>query len=115
MYSMLMEIRRLNMYSCPKCAYSVKTKQSFDEHYERVHEGVIVARCPICEKTFNSKRNVGQHIKEIHETKHFPCNECDYIGKTKRHLTVHTGIKHKEKTFVCEIEFCDLFHYHREK
>ena len=54
-----MEICWLNMYSCPKCAYSVKTKQSFDEHYERVHEGVIVARCPICEKTFNSKRNVG--------------------------------------------------------
>ena len=94
------------MFLCPKCSYSAKTKGYFDEHFERVHEGVVIARCPICEKTFNNKSNVGQHIKESHGTEHFPCSECDYIGKTKRHLTVHTGINHKDKIFACE--FCDF-------
>ena len=95
-----------NMYSCPKCSYSVQTKICFDEHYARVHEGTIIARCPICEKAFKSKSNIWHHIQAVHETQSFPCSECDYIGKTKQSLSRHTGLHHKDKIFACE--FCDF-------
>ena len=95
-----------NKFKCSKCSYSVKTVDIFRAHYARVHEGVIVARCPICEKIFNNINNVNEHMKQMHENKEFPCNECNYIGKTKRDLTVHTGLYHKDKTFACE--FCDF-------
>ena len=48
---------------------------------------------------------MNEHIKSMHGTETFQCDDCTYIGKTKRMLKVHIGIKHGEKKFSCK--FCD--------
>ena len=94
------------MFKCDRCPYTSNNKVYLRDHIDVVHEGVII-RCPIegCPSTFTSRSNISQHVKQMHRKETFKCQECDYLAKTKRGLTVHFGAHHGVKYFACE--FCD--------
>ena len=45
-------------------------------------------------------------MKFVHGSEVFNCDICDFKAKSKRSLTVHNGLYHKEKTFNCK--YCDF-------
>ena len=45
-------------------------------------------------------------MNSVHGSEIFKCTVCDFKTKTKRALTVHTGLYHKEKKFFCK--YCDF-------
>ena len=95
------------MFSCEVCHKSLKSKDTLYLHKVAAHDGVV-QRCKICDKAI-SVGNLDQHIKAMHGIERFKCIECDFIAKTKRRLTVHTGQRHLgplEKKFSCK--FCDF-------
>ena len=84
-------------YSCDKCDYKARLKQSLVVHTRSIHEGIKFP-CSLCDYKATEKGSLKKHIDHIHEGVRYPCTECDYVAtrldSIKIHkLTIHNGYK----------------------
>jgi uncharacterized Zn-finger protein len=77
--------------------------QAKERHVKNTHYEEI--KCEFCEKTFSKQGFKNTHIKRDHpDEKPFPCDRCDYRGKTLILLRSHIQFVHSkiEKPFKCD-------------
>jgi len=83
-----------NAFSCSKCDYTAKSKQSLQHHRLSIHEGVRY-HCDQCSYVANHARTLNLHRKNKHLRIRFPCDRCDYVGIRRILLKLHMQKKHR--------------------
>ena len=73
--------------------------------------------CPYndCDLKFKSKSNLKHHTDShaaLDSGLTFPCDECDYVSKTGKHLADH---KQRHKKHKCNYAGCGVVFDHRQK
>ena len=79
-------------HQCNECGYK-KYIGHFKQHRKSTHEGVRHS-CDQCDYKGTSKSHLTSHVKSIHEGVHYPCDQCDYKATRTRYLHGHQLTNH---------------------
>ena len=79
-------------HQCNECDYK-KYIDNFKQHIKLIHEGVRYS-CDQCDYKGTSKSHLTSHVKSIHEGVRYPCDQCDYKATRTRYLHGHQLTNH---------------------
>ncbi|XP_038068370.1 PR domain zinc finger protein 5-like [Patiria miniata] len=87
---------------CPQCPHQTKNKYYLKRHIES-HTDTRMFICEVCGKDYKTQVILNCH-RETHQNGVYPCEKCDYVGKTKMQLYSHqlVHIPRDKMTFKCD-------------
>ena len=95
--------------NCSICEKEFKSAVTMDEHFKtQCHDNDktecqnIEFNCKFCSTKWISHLSLELHIMEIHKKRMFSCDQCNYVGHDKPHVSAHKDHRHKKlKNHVC--------------
>ncbi|XP_022081145.1 telomere zinc finger-associated protein-like [Acanthaster planci] len=87
---------------CPQCPHQTKNKYYLKRHIES-HTDTRMFICEVCGKDFKTEIILNVH-RGTHEEGTYPCEKCNYVGKTKMQLYSHqlVHIPRDKMTYKCD-------------
>lgn len=86
---------KFKYFYCYECGEGFRNRAGVQRHIKRMR----LYRCSICSINFKCRYGLKKHDRSVHANM-FKCDQCPYVGKTKKYLTTHK-YKHKQ-SFSCE-------------
>ena len=84
------------------CSSCFESQSHLRWHIKAVHDKVNDIFYQLCEFSTYSDSLLASHIRRVHLNKRYPCDECQYLGADRRHLSDHKNRVHrKEKDIMC--------------
>ena len=69
------------------------TKDTFEETYKSVHEGIEYP-CTHCEYKAKRRDHIQKHLQMVHDGIRYPCPHCDHQASAKYNLKIHIECVH---------------------
>ena len=84
-------------FSCPKCAFTTKTKSKLNAHIGHVHDKKKLYSCQVCDYSCVKKHHLTDHVLAVHEkVEKYKCLKCNKGFFSERNFDRHkTSKAHK--------------------
>ena len=100
----------VHMYDGPGAVCDICNKQVKNDKCLKVHKRIVHEikqkdfLCFLCGTSYKSKGQLDDHIRNVHDTRRYPCDSCEFLGKSPKTLRRHVQRKHGPALYMCA--FC---------